>query len=51
MTGDWNFLIWLLILSIPPGLALAAYWARGLQARQATQGAAGRTRKPDLNAP
>jgi hypothetical protein len=35
MTGDWNFLIWLLILSIPPGLALAAYWAHGLRrARQ-----------------
>jgi threonine/homoserine/homoserine lactone efflux protein len=31
MTGDWNFLMWLLILSIPPGLALAAYWARGLR--------------------
>jgi hypothetical protein len=29
MTGDWSFLPWLLLAAIPPGLALAGYWARG----------------------
>lgn len=29
MTGDWSFLPWLLLVAIPPGLALAGYWARG----------------------
>lgn len=29
MSGEWNGLAWLLLLSIPPGLALAGYWARG----------------------
>lgn len=27
--GDLSGLAWLLLLSIPPGLALAGYWARG----------------------
>jgi hypothetical protein len=31
MTGDADFLVWLLLGSIPPGLALAGYWARGLR--------------------
>ncbi len=29
MTGDWSFLPWLLLASIPVGLVLAGYWARG----------------------
>ncbi|MDP3256941.1 hypothetical protein [Bosea sp. (in: a-proteobacteria)] len=29
MSGDESFLAWLLLLAIPPGLALAGYWARG----------------------
>jgi hypothetical protein len=35
MPGDWSFLVWMLVLSIPPGLALAAYWARGLRREKA----------------
>lgn len=31
MNGDAGFVGWLLMLSIPPGLALAGYWARGLR--------------------
>lgn len=29
MSDDWSFLPWLLLVSIPPGLVLAGYWARG----------------------
>lgn len=29
MTGDWGFLTWLLLIAIPPGLALAGFWAHG----------------------
>lgn len=29
--GDWGFLVWLLIVSIPFGLAAATYWARALR--------------------
>ncbi|MET3892825.1 hypothetical protein ABIE41_003901 [Bosea sp. OAE506] len=28
-TSELSGLAWLLLLSIPPGLALAGYWARG----------------------
>lgn len=31
MSGDWSFLVWVFLLAIPPGLALAAFWARGLR--------------------
>lgn len=29
MSGDASFMPWLLLLSIPLGLMLAGYWARG----------------------
>lgn len=29
MTGDWGFLTVLLVVSIPLGLTLAAFWAHG----------------------
>ena len=29
MNGELGVLPWLLLISIPPGLALAGYWARG----------------------
>ena len=29
MSGDASFLPWLLFMSIPIGLVLAGYWARG----------------------
>ena len=32
--GDWGFLVWLLIVSIPVGLAAATYWARALRKRR-----------------
>jgi hypothetical protein len=31
MNAEIAWLGWLLLLSIPPGLALAAFWARGLK--------------------
>jgi hypothetical protein len=31
MIGDWAFLVWIFLCAIPPGLALAAYWAHGLR--------------------
>lgn len=35
MPGDWSFVVWLLILSVPIGLALAAYWAHGFRRQKA----------------
>lgn len=29
MSGDASFMPWLLLLSLPVGLVLAGYWARG----------------------
>lgn len=34
MAGEVDWLTWLLILSIPPGLALAGYWAHGRRKRK-----------------
>jgi len=28
---DVDWLVWILVLSIPPGLIFAGYWARGLR--------------------
>ena len=35
MLGESDWLSWLLILSIPLGLALAAFWAHGRRKRKA----------------
>ncbi|WP_181832677.1 hypothetical protein [Bosea caraganae] len=29
--GDWGFLVWIFLASIPLGLVAAGYWARGLR--------------------
>lgn len=28
MTGDWSFVVWLLVISLPVGIGLATFWAR-----------------------
>jgi len=28
MNGDWGFVVWIVVIAIPLGIALAARWAR-----------------------
>ena len=28
MTGDWSFVVWIVVLAVPLGIAFAAAWAR-----------------------
>jgi hypothetical protein len=36
MIADFGLIGWILLLAIPPGLALAGYWARGIRKRADT---------------
>lgn len=28
MSGDWGFVVWIIVIAIPVGIALATSWAR-----------------------
>ena len=34
MSGDWGLVGWLLLLSVPVGLTLGGFWARGWRRRR-----------------